>query len=194
MNRLIYTVGPSGAGKDSLLGWLRSNLPEHAPVHFARRTVSRPAQAGGEVHESVDAGEFEFLRARQAFAFDWTANELHYGIREAELSPLQYGAWVLVNGSRAHLPQAARKFPGLTVLHITASADTLRERLLLRGRETLEMVEARIARAASLDCPMGTDAIEIRNDSTLDAAGLQLLAALSRLEGWPSKLAADAHA
>lgn len=189
MNRLIYTVGPSGAGKDSLLGWLRAKLPRHAPIHLARRTVSRPAQAGGEPHESVDASEFEYLRARKAFAFDWTANELRYGIREAELAPLQDGAWVLVNGSRAHLPQAARKFPGLTVLHITASADTLRQRLLSRGRETPEMVEARIARAAHLAWPTGTGAIEIHNDSTLDAAGSQLLDALECLEGWPKKLA-----
>ncbi|QEI06350.1 phosphonate metabolism protein/1,5-bisphosphokinase (PRPP-forming) PhnN [Pigmentiphaga aceris] len=189
MNRLIYTVGPSGAGKDSLLGWLRSNLPSNAPVHLARRTVSRPSHVGGEPHESVDANEFEYLRARKAFVFDWTANDLQYGVREAELSPLQDGAWVLVNGSRAHLPQAARKFPGLTVLHITASADTLRQRLLSRGRETPEMVEARIARAAHLAWPMGAGAIEIRNDSTLDEAGEQLLDALECLEGWPRKAA-----
>lgn len=189
MNRLIYTVGPSGAGKDSLLAWLRANLPPHAPVHLARRTVSRPAQAGGEPHESVDAAEFDHLRARNAFVFDWSANELQYGIRETELSPLEYGAWVLVNGSRAHLPQAVRKFPGLTVLHITASPDTLRQRLLSRGRETLEMVEARIARATNLAWPTGTGAIEIRNDTTLDAAGAQLLAALERLDGWPKKAA-----
>lgn len=189
MSRLIYIVGPSGAGKDSLLAWLRANLPPQAPVHLARRTVSRPAQAGGEAHESVDAGEFEDLRARSAFVFDWAANDLRYGIREAELAPLEHGAWVLVNGSRAHLPQAARKFPGLTVLHITASPDTLRQRLLSRGRESLEMVEARVARAARLACPAGIGTIEIRNDSTLDAAGAQLLAALERLEGWPRKVA-----
>jgi ribose 1,5-bisphosphokinase len=189
MNRLIYIVGPSGAGKDSLLAWLRANLPPQAPVHLARRTVSRPAQAGGEAHESVDLPEFESLRSRNAFVFDWSANGLRYGIRETELSPLQHGAWVLVNGSRAHLPQAARKFPGLTVLHITASPDTLRQRLLSRGRESAGMIEARIARAAALSCPIGAGAIEIRNDGTLDAAGRQLLDALGRLDGWP-KMAA----
>jgi ribose 1,5-bisphosphokinase len=189
MNRLIYIVGPSGAGKDSLLGWLRDNLPPQAPVHLARRTVSRPAQAGGEAHESVDAAEFEYLRARNAFVFDWAANDLHYGIRESELSPLDHGAWVLVNGSRAHLPQAARRFPGLTVLHITASPDILRERLTSRGRETPDMVEARVARAANLAWPADAGGIEIRNDSTLGAAGAQLLAALERLDGWPVQAA-----
>lgn len=187
MNRLIYTVGPSGAGKDSLLAWLRARLPAQAPVHLARRTVSRPMQPGGETHESVDAGEFEALRARNAFVFDWQANALRYGVREQELLPLQYGAWVLVNGSRAHLPQAAQKFPGLTVLHITASPETLRKRLLSRGRETPDMVEARIARATELAWPMGTEAIEISNDGTLDEAGAQLQDALACLDGWPSK-------
>jgi ribose 1,5-bisphosphokinase len=183
--RLIYTLGPSGAGKDSLLAWLASQLPPNAPVHLARRTISRPVQRDGEAHESVDLPSFERLRDQHAFALHWEANGLHYGVRHGELAALQNEGWVLVNGSRAYLAHALRKYPGLTVLHITASAATLRRRLLARGRETPDKVEARVQRAAAFRLPAQVAAIEVGNDGTLEAAGAQLLQALQRLDGWP---------
>ena len=51
--RLVYVVGPSGAGKDSVLAWLRQHLPHSPAIHWARRTITRPARAGDEVHEAV---------------------------------------------------------------------------------------------------------------------------------------------
>lgn len=183
--RLVYVIGPSGAGKDSLLAWLRARLDPALPIHWARRTISRPAQAGGEAHESVDVAAFEQLRDQQAFALHWKANGLHYGIRHAELAAFTAGSWVMVNGSRAYLPQAQAIYPGLTVLHITASADILRQRLLARGRETPEMIEARVQRAVDLRLPSQGAVLEVRNDSALDAAGERLLQALGQLTEWP---------
>ena len=57
---LIYVVGPSGVGKDSLLAWLRSNLPDHLPAHWAQRTIDRPRVPQGEAHESVAPEESGF--------------------------------------------------------------------------------------------------------------------------------------
>ena len=128
--RLVYVVGPSGAGKDSVLAWLRQHLPHSPAIHWARRTITRPARAGDEVHEAVDPPQFLALRERGAFALAWQANGLHYGVRASELAPIEHGGWVLVNGSRAHLDPTRSRFPGLTVVHITASPDTLRQRLL----------------------------------------------------------------
>jgi ribose 1,5-bisphosphokinase len=65
------------------------------------------------------------------------------------------------------------------VVHVTASLEVLRQRLLARGRETPAMVEARVQRAlAFLPLP---HAIEVRNDGHLAEAGAQLLQALERL-------------
>ena len=125
--RLVYCMGPSGAGKDSLFDWLRQHLPASGAVHWARRTISRPAPAGGEAHESVDDATFARLRDAQAFALHWQANGLHYGVRHAELEPLSRRAWVLVNGSRAYLPQALQQCPQLVAVHITASPEVLRQ-------------------------------------------------------------------
>lgn len=191
--RLVYVIGPSGAGKDSLLAWLRARLDPALPIHWARRTISRPAQAGGEAHESMDTAAFEQLRDQQAFALHWEANGLHYGIRHAELAAFTAGSWVMVNGSRGYLPQVQASYPGLTVLHITASADILRQRLLARGRETAAMIEARVQRAVDLQLPSSLGAVlEVRNDGALDAAGTRLLQALGQLEGWPRLAASPA--
>jgi ribose 1,5-bisphosphokinase len=178
-------MGPSGAGKDSLLGWLRAHLPAPCPVHWAQRTISRPAAPGGEAHESVSPEAFAVLRSQQAFALHWEANGLAYGIRGEQLAPLACGQWVLLNGSRAYLADALARFPDLVAVHITASPHVLRERLLARGRESRAEVDARVQRAAAFRPPPGTASLEVRNDKTLDDAGRQLLHALKQLPGWP---------
>lgn len=59
MPHLIYVVGPSGAGKDSVLAWLRQRIPASQGVHFAQRCIDRPVQAGSQPpHESVTAPGF----------------------------------------------------------------------------------------------------------------------------------------
>ena len=183
--RLIYCMGPSGAGKDSLLDWLRAHLPTPCPVHWAQRTISRAAVPGGEAHESVSPEAFAALCQEQAFALHWEANGLGYGIRPAQLAPLAQGRWVLLNGSRAYLPEALARFPDLVAVHITASPQVLRERLLSRGRETPDQVEARVQRALAYLPPPGAAHLEVRNDGLLSDAGQQLLQALERLPGWP---------
>ncbi len=181
--RLIYVMGPSGAGKDSVLDWLRQHLPSDMPVHWAQRTITRPASAGGEAHEAIDTPHFVDLLKQDQFALAWQANGLHYGVRHAELEPLQQGQWVLVNGSRGHLPQALQSHPGLQVVHITADASTLTQRLTQRQRETPEEIQHRVERASAFVVPLG--AIEILNNGTLDQAGQALLRALQGLDTWP---------
>lgn len=185
--RLVYCMGPSGAGKDSLLDWLRAHLPAPCPVHWAQRTISRAATSGGEAHESVSPAAFAALRQAQAFALHWQANGLGYGIRHAQLAPLAQGRWVLLNGSRAYLPEALAQFPDLVAVHITASPAVLRARLLSRGRETPAQVEARVQRALAYTPPSGAAPLEVHNDGALGDAGEQLLAALEQLPGWPAR-------
>ncbi len=181
--RLIYVMGPSGAGKDSVLGWLRERLPPGLPVHWARRTITRPVAAGGEVHEEIDTASFDRLQAQGQFALSWQANGLYYGVRHTELSALQQGHWVLVNGSRGHLHHAQQSHPGMQVVHITADPATLIQRLSARQRETAEQIQQRVQRASAFAVPQ--EAIEIFNNGTLDQAGEALLQALARLEAWP---------
>jgi ribose 1,5-bisphosphokinase len=180
--RLVLVVGPSGAGKDSVLGWVRGRLESESalpPVRFAQRIITRPADAGAERHVPVDRARFEQLRDEGAFALWWSANGHSYGVGSEIRSWLQAGETVVVSASRAHLPQALCAFPRSTVVLITASASVIRERLLERGRESREEVDARLARGQSLALPPDIDPVEIVNDGELAKAGRRLLAVLS---------------
>lgn len=92
---------------------------------------------------------------------------------------------MLVNGSRAYLPEALRQFDGLSVLHISASAHILRARLLARQRETPEAVEARVQRAVAFSVPPTCHCVSVLNDTSLDEAGAVLMNALALMPGWP---------
>jgi len=90
---------------------------------------------------------------------------------------LNRGLNVLFNGSRAAVPMAVARFPGLTVLRISAPSRILADRLAARGRESLEDIQARLARA-SYEVPAGPPVIDIANDSTPAIGVARLLAAL----------------
>ena len=178
--RLIYVMGPSGAGKDTLLAWLRDHLPTASGVHFARRTITRATLPGDEQHHSVDVSYFLQLRQAGAFGLDWQANGLHYGIAHSQLTGHPAGDSVVVNGSRAYLALALENFPDMAVVHVTAGLDLLRRRLVGRGCEDLATVEARVARAAAFRLPAGATSVEICNDGSVEEAGGELLCAVQR--------------
>jgi ribose 1,5-bisphosphokinase len=182
--RLIYVMGPSGAGKDSVLGWLRKHLPAGMPVHWAQRTITRPVSGQGETHEAIDIASFLELKNQSQFALTWQANGLHYGVRHTELKALQQGDWVFVNGSRGHLHHVQQSHPGLQMVHITADSATLMQRLTARQRETPDQIRQRIERANAFAVPQAV--IQILNNGTLDQAGHELLLALKNLKDWPA--------
>ncbi|MDA8350337.1 MAG: phosphonate metabolism protein/1,5-bisphosphokinase (PRPP-forming) PhnN [Pseudomonadota bacterium] len=175
--RLIYVVGPSGAGKDTVLRWLATHQRPEARLHVARRTVTRPAGDASELHEPVTPAEFAQLLRAGAFALHWAANGLRYGIRCEELLALDNGSSVIVNGSRAALYETRRRYPEVFVVQITADMGVLRQRLLMRGRERPEVIESRLSRTARLPI-VNVDAV-IRNEGTPEQAAVQFIALLS---------------
>lgn len=147
---LVYVMGPSGCGKDSLLrGAARvlGNEGADACVAFVRRYITRPAEAGGEDHMAISVEDFAAKRAAGFFALDWESHGLCYGIAAADIDErLAEGLTVVLNGSRAYLPEALRRHPRLIPVLITVRPEILRDRLLARGRETPEEVKARLSR------------------------------------------------
>ena len=55
MTRLVAIVGPSGAGKDTLI---RGALAARPDLHLARRVITRPADTDSEDFDSVTEADF----------------------------------------------------------------------------------------------------------------------------------------
>ena len=171
MGRLFIVVGPSGAGKDTLLAGATAADPK---LHWARRVITRPETAGGEPFEGVSPATFDARLNAGEFALHWQAHGLRYGIAHAELA---HPGDVLVNGSRAAMPAIQAIFPDLVVIRISAPSAVLAERLAARGRESLQDITGRLQRA-SYDLPAGLPVIDVINDATPQIGVQRLLAAL----------------
>lgn len=185
--RLIYLMGPSGSGKDSLLNAARERLAERGCV-IVRRIITRSAEAVGEDAIGVSPAEFDQQEAAGAFALSWRANGLAYGIPRQIDDWLAAGQDVLVNGSRGYLPQARERYPELLAILLQVDEAALRQRLHARGRESAEQIEARLARSRELQLPSATVAGDrdegesqwlLNNSGPLDQTVTQLLQLLS---------------
>lgn len=152
---------------------------DRAPgVVLVKRVITRPSEAGGEDFEGVSETEFLARLAQGEFALHWQAHGLYYGIPAKVREAVEQDKTVLFNGSRAMLTEAAQAFPGLRVLHITATDDTLAARLKARGRESDADIARRLERAR-LPLPDGLNITRIDNSGALERAFQDILTALS---------------
>ncbi|MNO64424.1 Ribose 1,5-bisphosphate phosphokinase PhnN [compost metagenome] len=145
--RLIYLIGPSGSGKDSLLDAARARLAERG-CRIVRRVITRSAEAVGEAALGVSPQQFVDMEAEGAFALSWHANGLSYGIPREIDDWLAAGQDVLVNGSRGHLHNTRERYPDMLAVLLTVNPAVLRQRLLARGRESVAEIDQRLARNA----------------------------------------------
>jgi ribose 1,5-bisphosphokinase len=168
--RLIYLMGPSGSGKDSLLHAARAPLEAHG-CRFARRVITRSAESVGEDALGVTPAEFERLEGEGAFALSWHANGLAYGIPREIDDWLSAGHDVLINGSRGHLEAARQRYPQLLAILLQVDEAVLRQRLLARGRETPEQIEQRLARSRELQVGTASSPLPLAGEGTGERAG-----------------------
>ncbi len=169
--RLFAVVGPSGAGKDTLMAAVQAARPD---VHLVRRVITRPSDAGGEDFDGVSEAAFAAQRAEGHFALWWQAHGLSYGIPANILDQLAQDHHVLFNASRAALPEARRLFPDLQVIHVTAPEPVLAERLAARGRESAQDIAHRLKRA-DYALPEGLTVHHVQNDGPIEQAVAYIL-------------------
>lgn len=185
--RLIYLMGPSGSGKDSLIEAAREPL-RAMNCEIIRRVITRSAESVGEDAIGVSPEEFERRQQAGDFALAWHANGLAYGIPSEIDEWLCAGRHVLVNGSRANLRQALERYPTLLPVLLTVKDQVLRERLLRRGRETPEQIDARLARNTLFKDRRATDLPVHLIDNSGDLAdAVKQLLDLIRLNAAPDQ-------
>ncbi|MBI5420001.1 MAG: phosphonate metabolism protein/1,5-bisphosphokinase (PRPP-forming) PhnN [Deltaproteobacteria bacterium] len=177
--RLIYVVGASGSGKDSLMRYARERFAGDPGILFAHRYITRPADAGGENHVALSPEEFDARLKARLFALHWESHGHAYGVGIEINQWLTKGVTVVVNGSRAYLPEARCRYPELLPLWIDVSPEVLRDRLQARGRESEAAIETRLTRHRTLQA-QPRDGMVITNDGPLAEAGEALVDLIAR--------------
>ena len=172
---LFLVVGPSGAGKDTLINGARRCLETDARFVFPRRIVTRPDHAPGEIAMAPD--HFEAARRNGAFALSWCAHGLAYGVPRDISKALEEGHCVIANVSRGVLAEARKAFPRVRVIHVDAPSALLKQRLAGRRRESADKQEERLHRTVPVE---GDDVESLVNDGPVDHAVAAMVRMLRR--------------
>lgn len=168
---MIVVVGPSGAGKDSVIDYAMARLKTTSvEVELVRRVITRAQDAGGEDHEAISTDAFRACAERGAFAVHWEAHGLHYGIPAACHAKLEEGRTLVANGSRAVLDRFREAFPRVAVVNIVASPEVIAARLIARARESEAEIRRRLDRQVP-DIDGDPHLTTIDNSGPLEEAG-----------------------
>ena len=174
MGGFVLVVGPSGAGKDTLLRLARQALAGQPRLLFARRVITRPESAA-EAHDTLDEAGFLAALAEEAWCLHWQAHGLRYGIPSQYAEAARGGAVVVANVSRGVVALARVTLPGVTAVEITAPPSVLAARLAQRGRAEDGDLGARLARATAA---LSVVELRILNDAEPERGAAPLVAHL----------------
>jgi ribose 1,5-bisphosphokinase len=170
--RLILVVGPSGAGKDTLIGLARASCADDDRIVFPRRVVTRDAS----IFEDNEQVSFEAFRRRLAggeFAMYWEAHGHGYGLPCAIEDDIRAGRTVVANVSRTVIGAMRRTYADVIVVSITAPPEILEERLAARARSSDGQIEHRLRR--TVDDAAAAPDVSIVNVGSIDDHARELL-------------------
>jgi ribose 1,5-bisphosphokinase len=167
---LILVVGPSGAGKDTLIAYCQKRLAGNKRIVFPRRSITRPPGDDAENHVALDTAEFARRAGNGEFALHWRAHGLHYGVPVSIDADIAAGRSIVVNVSRSIIGEARKRYKPLVVISVTAAREELARRLHGRGREEDRDIEERLARAEG-PAIAGPDVVHMDNSGSLEDAG-----------------------
>jgi ribose 1,5-bisphosphokinase len=171
--RLVLVVGPSGAGKDTLIAHLRAATRGDERVSIPRRVITR-ASGGAEDHDTLNDAAFDRAVANGAFTLWWGAHGHKYGIPTAAEDAIRAGCTVVCNVSRTVVAPLRDRFSRVTVVLVTAPMDVLKERLAARDRASDGDLAQRISRSETISTEIAADVV-ITNVGAPETAAAQLL-------------------
>ena len=158
---LLVVSAPSGAGKTTLCERLLSEFSDRIAYSVSCTTREpREGEVDGRDYHFLTPEAFEARASRGDFLEHALVHGSRYGtLREEVLRGFAAGRHVLmdldVQGAAQIRERVAAAAPGDPLRHgmvdifiAVPSEETLRERLLARGKDRVEVIEARIKRAA----------------------------------------------
>jgi ribose 1,5-bisphosphokinase len=173
----VAVAGPSGAGKDTIINYAREKLAGRAEFVFARRVITRAADANSEDHDSLTPDAFAAAERDGAFSLVWEAHDLRYGLPASIDMEIGRGRVVIANISRQIIPALDARYEHFGLVAISAHRDVIAKRLAARGRESEEAIAKRLGRVAKEDL-IRADAIHIENSGPKENAGERFVAML----------------
>lgn len=165
--KLLYLIGASGSGKDSLLEGCRQRLQPHHGCFVAHRYITRAANIGGENHIHLSEDEFDMRANMGMFAMQWYSHGYSYGIGSEVDSWLAKDVNVVINGSRDYLQIAMASYPNLVPVLVDVDDEILYQRLMQRGRESEDEIVRRLERHRHIVDTLPEGLITIDNNSDL---------------------------
>jgi len=179
MAHLVFVVGASGVGKNSLMEGLADR---DSKVKLATRfTTSHRDGETGDLFISVD--EIETMRQEGRMFLSWQAHDITYVVPN-DFDELASDFVWLINGARRALPDLMAKHPSSFVVHVTAPEEMRATRLAARRREEATAIAERLKPISwQPDLVPAYQFAEIRNDQDLETGIDQFACAIKRLTG-----------
>ncbi len=146
---LAVVSGFSGAGKGTLMKALLGKYDNYALSVSATTRKPREGEEHGREYFFVEKAEFEKMIEEDRLIEYAKYVEHYYGTpKEYVMSQMEAGKDVILEIEIQGALKVKEKFPETLLLFVTPpSARELKERLVGRGTETMEVIEARMKRA-----------------------------------------------
>jgi ribose 1,5-bisphosphokinase len=178
--RLVLVVGPSGAGKDTLLQLAQAACIEDHDIVFPRRVVTRESSAA-EDNVAMSPDEFRRGLDHGDFAVHWDAHGHSYALPLEINDDIRAGRTVVANVSRTVIGTLRTAYANVAVVTITAPPDVLAQRLAARSRRSDGNIAERLNR--SVDDAAAHADVTIVNAGSADYHSRQLVRVI-RNECW----------
>jgi guanylate kinase len=171
--KVFVITGPSGVGKGTLIRTLLERIPTLELAVSATTRDPRPGEQNGVDYHFLDDAEFDRRVVEGDFLEHAGYSGRRYGTLRSELEKrTDTGASVVLEIEVQGARQVADTMPGAVRIFIAPpSEETLRLRLIGRGHETPEQIDARMAVAKSELAAVDEFPHIVLNDDLARAAG-----------------------
>ena len=172
--KIILIVGASGVGKDSLIKEAKKDLKKE--FNFVKRYITRKPDKN-EKNYFLENCAFELLKDNDFFISSWEAHENFYGISKNSIK----NRLNIISISRSKISDFEKNFKNVYVINITLNKEELKNRLIKRGRETLEEIQKRLDR--SYDKIEAKNLINFENDKSFQESKEAFIKLLKEIDG-----------